>query len=111
LTDPAAAATTISYTETLTTTCSGNYSGGQLSYTETVTSDTVTFVALPAGVTCTLVTTEYVLQSVSGAYGNAQFQGTWSSAAPQFTCTTGYTFVGRTGEQNIPWSFAYPPAT
>ncbi len=112
LTDPTSAASAITYTETLTTTCSGTYEGGHLSYTETVTSDTVTFVTpLPAGVTCALATPNYVLQSVSGSYGNGQFQGTWSSEAPGFTCIAGYTFVGRAGEQGIAWSFPYPPAT
>jgi hypothetical protein len=112
LTDPTSAASTITYTETLTTTCSGTYEGGHLSYTETVTSDTLTFVTpLPAGVTCALNATDYVLQSVSGSYGDGQFQGSWSSEAPEFTCIAGYTFVGRTGEQSIPWSFPYPPTT
>jgi hypothetical protein len=94
--------TGITYQETLTATCSGSYKGGQLSYTETATSDQY---ALSNGVTCQ-ASTPYTLQALSGSFETATTSsGDWSAANPIITCDAGFPFPQRAAQQGS-WSGA-----
>ncbi|HEU5367872.1 MAG TPA: zinc ribbon domain-containing protein [Ktedonobacterales bacterium] len=100
--DPIGRPTGITYQETLTTTCSGSYKGGQLSYTETATSDQY---VLSNGLTCQ-ASTPYTLQALSGAFENATTgNGDWSAASPIITCGPGFSFPQRLAQQGA-WSGA-----
>jgi hypothetical protein len=61
------------YNETSAYSCSGTYKAGKLTYTETTTSDVITF---NSGGTCTL-TSPQISEQLSGSYtGNNTFSGT-----------------------------------
>ncbi len=61
------------YNETSTYSCSGTYKAGRLTYTETTTSDVITF---NSGGTCTLASPQ-ASEQLSGSYsGNGTFSGT-----------------------------------
>jgi hypothetical protein len=100
--DPIGQPTGITYQETLTATCSGSYKGGQLSYTETATSDQY---VLSNGLTCQ-ASTPYTLQALSGSFGTATTSsGDWSAASPVITCGPDFTFPQRAAQQGS-WSGA-----
>lgn len=74
------------YTETLVSTCSGNYKGGALTYTETVTKDVILF---SNGVICT-AQTPYVSNHLEGSFTNATaINGTYANDAVTATCKLG----------------------
>jgi hypothetical protein len=94
--------TGITYQETLTTACSGSYKGGQLSYTETATSDQY---VLSNGQTCQ-TSAPYTLQALSGSFASATtISGDWSAASPIITCQSGFVFPQRPAQQGT-WSGA-----
>lgn len=74
------------YTETITTTCSGTYQGGQISYTETVTSGSASFQLNGVAVNCTLSSPATWLQLTGTYVGNNTFSGTASQPQVLFTC-------------------------
>ena len=77
----------ISYTETVTTTCSGTYKGGVLSYTQTDTSDRI---LADNGVSCTL-STPFVSLQLNGKFSSATeiSDGDASSNQTTITCSNG----------------------
>jgi hypothetical protein len=78
--------TGVTYQETLTSTCSGSYKDGQLTYTETATSDQY---VLSTGFTCQAAT-PYTLQTLSGSFSNATtISGSWSTSGYTITCAMG----------------------
>ncbi|HLV98774.1 MAG TPA: zinc ribbon domain-containing protein [Ktedonobacterales bacterium] len=87
----------VTYQETLTTTCSGSYKSGQLSYTETVTSDQ--YVLSAGNLTCQ-ASTPYTLQNLSGAFNSATASnGDWSATQVTITCAGGQTFTAHPAQQ------------
>jgi Double zinc ribbon len=94
--------TGVTYQETLTATCSGSYKGGQLSYTETATSDQY---VLSNGLTCQ-ASAPYTLQSLSGSFSDATTSsGSWSAAGPAITCSQPFPFTPFPTQQGS-WSGA-----
>lgn len=92
--------TTITYQETLILTCSGSYKGGQLSYTETATSDQY---VLSNGLNCQ-ATTPYTLQTLSGSFSSATASsGSWSADGYAITCDQAFFFTQHPAEQGT-WS-------
>ncbi len=92
----------VGYQETLVTTCSGSYKGGQLTYTETVTSDQYT---LSNNLTCQ-ASTPYTLQTLSGAFDSpTASSGSWSANAVTVTCGGVLTLTTHPAQQ-APWSGA-----
>ncbi len=87
-TDPNDPATTI--TETRTTSCSGSYKAGKLTYTETVTNDKLVFTGgATNGVTCN-AQTPYVLEHLEGTFTSAtDINGSASSDQINLTCQIG----------------------
>ena len=75
-----------SYQETIIKTCSGSYKSGQLSYTETVTSEKFDF---PNSISCTALT-PYIALHMDGTYSNqTTISGKFSEAAIDANCTNG----------------------
>ena len=92
----------VTYQETLVTTCSGSYKGGQLSYTETVTSDQY---ILANSLTCQ-ASTPYTLQNLTGTFDSATTSsGNWSATEVTITCAGGQTFPAHPAQQGA-WSGA-----
>jgi hypothetical protein len=74
------------YTETYSTTCTGTYKGGKLTYTQTVTSDKIVYTD---GVTC-IALTPYTSQHLEGAFTNSHLiSGTYSSDSFTWNCDKG----------------------
>ncbi len=72
------------YRENRSMTCSGTYKTGKLAYTETVTSDTITF---DDGVTCT-ASSSYVNAQLDGTFtSNTAVSGNYSDGAANFVCS------------------------
>jgi hypothetical protein len=91
----------LSYQETLTSTCSGSYKSGHLSYTETVTSDQY---ILSNGLTCQAASVPYTLQELSGSFDDAtSSSGNWNSPSVTILCEQGLIFLLRPAEQGT-WS-------
>jgi hypothetical protein len=98
--DLTGAQTGLTYQETLITTCSGHYQGGQLDYTETATSD---LYVLSNGLTCQ-ASTPYTLQSLSGSFNApTTSSGGWSTSSPLIECPLGATFLQHPAQQGN-WS-------
>jgi hypothetical protein len=77
-----------SYTRTVSFTCSGSYKAGKLSYTETATSDTITF---SVGLSCTKKV-PYVYQSLQGTFSsNNVISGTFTTDPITTNCNGGLT--------------------
>jgi zinc-ribbon domain len=80
--------THLAFSETYSLTCQGSYKSGKVSYTETLTTDVITYTS--SGVSCSL-TTPRVNQQVTGTYTSQNtFSGTLTyGATPQsdFHCT------------------------
>ncbi len=92
--------TGITYQETLTSTCSGSYKGGQLTYTETVTSDQY---SLSNGLTCQ-AGTPYTLQSLNGSFSSATNSGgNWNTSGVIVICLGGLPFTSHPAQQGS-WS-------
>jgi hypothetical protein len=93
----------VTYQETLVTTCSGSYKGGQLSYTETVTSDQY---VLSVGNLACQAATPYTLQTLSGAFDSATTSsGEWSATQVMIACTGGQPLTAHPAQQGS-WSGA-----
>ncbi len=74
------------YTEKLSSSCSGTYKGGKLSYTETINSKQV---SLPKGVTCTL-SNPYTFEQLQGIFMTSNtFNGNVSLSGVTAPCSDG----------------------
>jgi hypothetical protein len=94
--------TGVTYQETLTATCSGSYKGGQLTYTETATSDQY---VLSNGFTCQ-ASTPYTLQTLSGSFSSATTSsGSWSTSGYTMTCAQDQSVTQHPAQQGS-WSGA-----
>jgi hypothetical protein len=86
----------LTYTETLTGTCGGTYKGGKITFTETISNDTVEY---SDGVTCS-APAPYVGLELDGSFTDAtHLTGTVSAGTPTITCSNGNqgTLKGITG--------------
>jgi hypothetical protein len=100
--DASGAPTDVTYQETLTSTCSGSYKGGRLTYTETVTTDQY---VLSNGLICQAAT-PYTLQTLSGSFSAPTTSaGNWSTAGYTINCDLGLTFNQHPAQQGS-WSGA-----
>ena len=70
------------YTETMTTTCTGTYKSGHITYTETATSD---YFVLADGLICS-THRAFVLNAIVGAYTADGFSGQYHSSAAVVPC-------------------------
>lgn len=76
----------VTFRETIVLSCSGLYKNGQLTYTETATSDKIEF---SNGLTCT-AHTPYTYQHLTGAFTNAtSIKGTFTSDNVTVDCSNG----------------------
>ena len=76
----------VTFRETIVLSCSGLYKNGQLTYTETATSDKIEF---SDGLTCT-AHTPYTYQHLTGAFTNAtSINGTFTSDNITVDCSNG----------------------
>ncbi len=74
------------YQETFVWKCTGSYQNGKLVYTETTTSDKLTYTS---GISCT-GQTPYVYVQLNGSFSSAtRISGTYSSDTIQYTCNKG----------------------
>ncbi len=90
----------LTYQETLTATCSGSYKDGQLTYTETVTSDQY---SLSNGVTCQ-GETPYEKQSLDGSFSSpTASSGSWNYFASNIYCDQGFLLYSEPSQQ-ASWS-------
>ncbi|GEM_PF-1134932 len=90
----------VTYQETLTSTCSGSYKSGKLSYTETVTSDQY---SLSNGVTCQ-GETPYQIQSLSGTFSSpTSISGSWNYFTHAIDCDQGYNLIAA-ASQGASWT-------
>ncbi len=90
----------VTYQETLTSTCSGSYKSGKLSYTETVTSDQY---SLSNGVTCQ-GETPYQIQSLSGSFSSpTSISGSWNYFTHTIDCDQGYNLIAA-ASQGASWT-------
>lgn len=76
----------VTFSETIVLSCSGLYKNGQLTYTETATSDKIAF---SNGLTC-IARTPYTYQHLTGAFTSAtSISGTFTSDNITVDCTGG----------------------
>jgi hypothetical protein len=88
----------LTYQESITFACSGQYKHGQVNYTEQATSD---YLILSNGVSC-VGQTPYVFRSLQGTFSDpAHIGGVWSSDPIVYQCTSGFSLLGPSAQTGI----------
>jgi hypothetical protein len=86
----------ITYQESITFACRGQYKHGQVNYTEQATSDKIT---LSNGVSC-VAQTPYIFRSLQGAFSDpTHITGMWTSNTIVYQCTSGFSLLGPSAQR------------